>query len=217
MLEKIRKDLAPFDAQLVAVSKTKPASAIEALYALGQRHFGENYVQEIIEKQPALPSDICWHFIGHLQSNKVKYIAPFVHLIHTVESLSLLKEINKQALRNQRVINCLLQFKINDEATKFGLEETEIADFFNSNDYKSAQNIGIVGVMGMATFTDDKSQVRREFQQLKRIFDTLKNTYFSESEAFKQISMGMSDDYLMALEEGSTMVRIGSLLFGSRF
>ncbi len=216
MLEKIRKDLDRFDAQLVAVSKTKPASAIEELYALGQRHFGENYVQEIVEKQPALPADIFWHFIGHLQSNKVKYIAPFVHLIHTLDSLTLLKEINKQAARNQRVIDCLLQFKINDELTKFGFEENEIKDFLVSDEFQTATNIRIVGVMGMATFTDDKAQVRREFQQLKRIFDALKKDYFSESDAFQHISMGMSDDYLMALEEGSTMVRIGSLLFGKR-
>jgi PLP dependent protein len=216
MLAKIRKDTAAYDAQLVAVSKTKPVAAIEALYNQGQRHFGENYVQEIVEKQPLLPSDIQWHFIGHLQSNKVKYIAPFVQLIHTVDSLSLLTEINKQAIKYQRVINCLLQFKINDETTKFGLEESEIDAFFASEIYKNISNVRIVGVMGMATFTDDKAQVRREFQRLKRIYNRLKLTHFVKQADFETISMGMSDDYLMALDEGSTMVRIGSLLFGNR-
>jgi PLP dependent protein len=216
MLEKIRKDLQATDAQLVAVSKFKPKEAIEALYAQGQRHFGENYVQEIVEKQPQLPEDICWHFIGHLQSNKVKYIAPFVHLIHTLDGVSLLKEINKQALKNERVIDCLLQFKINDEGTKFGLDESEIEAFFASSEYQNATNVRIVGVMGMTTFTDDKSQVRRELQHLKRIFDNLKLTQYADNHDFKTISMGMSDDYIMALEEGSTMVRIGSLLFGAR-
>ncbi|MFN0202168.1 MAG: YggS family pyridoxal phosphate-dependent enzyme [Bacteroidia bacterium] len=216
MIEIIRKNLQPFGAQLIAVSKTKSPSAIETLYEQGQRHFGENYVQEILEKQPVLPSNICWHFIGHLQSNKVKYIATFVHLIHTLDSLSLLKEINKQAAKNQRIIDCLLQIKINDEETKFGLEASEIADFFASVEYKEAKNVRIIGVMGMATFTEDKNQVRREFQQLKQTFDLLKKDYFSNSETFQHISMGMSDDYLIALEEGSTMVRIGSLLFGKR-
>ncbi len=216
MLEKIKKDLEAFDAQLVAVSKFKPKEAVEQLYAQGQRHFGENYVQEIVEKQPQLPEDISWHFIGHLQSNKVKYIAPFVHLIHTLDGVSLLKEINKQALKNERIIDCLLQFKINDEATKFGLDENEIEAFFASSEYQNATNIRIVGVMGMTTFTDDKIQVRRELQHLKRIFDNLKSTYCIDNQDFKVISMGMSDDYLMALEEGSTMVRIGSLLFGKR-
>jgi PLP dependent protein len=216
MLEKIRKDLQATDAQLVAVSKFKPKEAIEMLYAQGQRHFGENYVQEIVEKQPLLPEDIYWHFIGHLQSNKVKYIAPFVHLIHTLDGVSLLKEINKQALKNERIIDCLLQFKINDETTKFGLDESEIEAFFASSEYQNATNIRIVGVMGMTTFTDDKIQVRRELQHLKRIFDDLKSSQFADNQNFKTISMGMSDDYMMALEEGSTMVRIGSLLFGKR-
>jgi PLP dependent protein len=216
MLAKIIKDVTAHNAQLVAVSKTKPASAIEALYARGQRHFGENYVQEIVEKQPLLPSDIHWHFIGHLQSNKVKYIAPFVHLIHTLDSLSLLTEINKQAIKNQRVIDCLLQFKINEEDTKFGLAESEIDAFLASEEYQNATHIRLLGVMGMATFTDDKAQVRREFQCLKSIYDRLKSTQFANQAHFEVISMGMSDDYLMALEEGSTMVRIGSLLFGNR-
>ena len=207
----------PYTAQLVAVSKFKPKEAIEQLYAQGQRLFGENYVQEIVEKQAQLPEDISWHFIGHLQSNKVKYIAPFVSMIHTLDGVSLLKEINKQALKNERVIDCLLQFKINDEATKFGLEESEIEAFVASSEYQNATNIRIVGVMGMTTFTDDKIQVRRELQHLKHIFDNLKSTYFIDNQDFKTISMGMSDDYVMALEEGSTMVRIGSLLFGARF
>lgn len=216
MLAKINQDLAPFAAHLIAVSKTKPSSAIAELYAEGQRHFGENYVQEIVEKQPQLPTDIRWHFIGHLQRNKVKYIASFVHLIHTLDGVSLLEEINKQAIKNNRIIDCLLQFKINDEDTKFGLEMTEIEGFFASSEYQNAINVRIVGVMGMATFTDDKVQVQAEFRRLKSIFEDLKRNYFLEKSDFEHISMGMSDDYQLALREGSTMVRIGSLLFGKR-
>ncbi|MFZ4543349.1 MAG: YggS family pyridoxal phosphate-dependent enzyme [Saprospiraceae bacterium] len=216
MLEKILNDLRATKTELIAVSKTKPAEQIEKLYQKGQRHFGENYVQEIIEKARILPQDIHWHFIGHLQSNKVKSIVPFVHLIHTLDSLSLLSEIDKQGKKNTRRINCLLQFKINDEETKFGLEEADLESFLGSVTFQNTTHVNIIGVMGMSTFTDDKMQVRREFQHLKSIFENLKKTYFKDKTDFSEISMGMSDDYLIAIEEGSTMVRIGSLLFGKR-
>lgn len=212
MIEKIREQLKPYNARLVAVSKTKPIEQLLEIYDTGQRIFGENYVQEIVEKQPVLPSDIEWHFIGHLQSNKVKYIAPFVHTIHAVDSLKLLQEIDKQALKNIRKINVLLQFHIADEETKFGFD----APIFEKSDFEALKNVQICGVMGMATFTNDTVQVRSEFQKLKHIFDTLKSHYFAENPEFKEISMGMSDDYLIALEEGATLIRIGSLIFGKR-
>lgn len=215
MYEQILKDLAPTHTQLVAVSKTKPNEAIWELYEKGQRVFGENYVQELVEKQAALPLDIEWHFIGHLQSNKVKYIAPFVSCIHAVDSLKLLQEIDKQAFKNNRIIKCLLQFHIADEQTKFGFD-TEGLTEIPINDILNLKNVDICGVMGMATFTNDKRQVQHEFQTLKRAFDTLKNTYFEGKSSFKEISMGMSDDYKLAIQEGSTIVRIGSLLFGKR-
>lgn len=192
-------------ATLVAVSKTKPVEDIQALYDLGQRDFGENYVQELVEKQAVLPKDIRWHFIGHLQSNKVKYIAPFVHLIHGVDSLNLLKEINKQAIKNNRVIDCLLQIHIAKEETKFGFDEQEFQQLTLPADLK---NIRICGLMGMASFSDDKDLVREEFRNLKRLYDT--------DTSLSTLSMGMSGDYTIAVEEGSTMVRIGSLLFGER-
>jgi pyridoxal phosphate enzyme (YggS family) len=208
--------LLPYHAQLIAVSKTKPEAQLMEYYNIGHRVFGENYVQELVDKAANLPKDIEWNMIGHLQSNKVKYIAPFVAMIHTVDSLSLLQEINKQALKNDRKINVLLQFKINDETTKFGLELEESIQILDNEAFKKLENINICGVMGMATFTDNKTQVRREFKALKQIFETLKLTYFSEKNDFKHISMGMSDDYPIALEEGSTMIRVGSLLFGGR-
>ncbi len=199
---------------LVAVSKTKPATDIEALYALGQRDFGENYVQELVEKQALLPKDIRWHFIGHLQSNKVKYIAPFVHLIHGADSFNLLKEINKQAIKQNRVIDCLLQIHIADEETKFGFDEQELEQLF-STDLSTLTNIRLVGMMGMASFSEDMNKVKNEFKKLKSLFDkyaaiTIPNCQLSF------ISMGMSGDYKLAIQQGSTMVRIGSLLFGSR-
>ena len=202
---------------LVAVSKTKPATDILELYNLGQRDFGENYVQELVDKYEQLPKDIRWHFIGHLQSNKVKYIAPFVHLIHGVDSMSLLKEINKQAAKNNRVIDCLLQVYIAKEETKFGLDETELSEIITriTSDLHEFKNIRIVGLMGMASFSDDSNIVRNEFKNLKRLFDAnaqLTTTNYQLS----TISMGMSGDYTIAIEEGSTMVRIGSLLFGER-
>lgn len=220
MLNDILKDLKPYHATLIAVSKTKPREAIADLYAQGQRDFGENYVQELVEKQATLPADIRWHVIGHLQTNKVKYIASFAYMIHSVDSLKLLQEIDKQALKHQRKIKVLLQFHIGKEATKTGLDaateggDGELTQILQVA--KNLQGVEIVGVMGMASFTDDLTQVRQEFRQLKNIFDNLKQHYFSQSIDFQHISMGMSDDYLIALEEGSTMVRIGSLLFGKR-
>lgn len=199
---------------LVAVSKTKPAEDIQELYDLGQRDFGENYVQELVDKQAALPKDIRWHFIGHLQSNKVKYIAPFVHLIHGVDSLGLLKEINKQAAKNNRVIDCLLQIYIATEETKFGLDEQEVKEII-TNGIHELNNIKIVGLMGMASFSNDTNIVKNEFQNLKRIFD-INAQPSTINHQLSILSMGMSGDYKIAIEEGSTMVRIGSLLFGER-
>lgn len=196
-------------ATLVAVSKIKPVEDIQALYNLGQRDFGENYVQELVDKEAKLSKDIRWHFIGHLQSNKVKYIAPFVHLIHGVDSFNLLKEINKQAAKNNRVIDCLLQVHIAQEETKFGFSENELNDLKGVDELK---NIRVVGLMGMASFSDDEQKVRNEFKQLKSIFDA----FSIQHSAFSILSMGMSGDYKMAIEEGSNMVRIGSLLFGAR-
>ncbi len=213
VFSEVLSDLAPTHTTLVAVSKTKTVAEVMPLYEQGQRIFGENRVQELVPKSEAMPKDIEWHLIGHLQSNKVKYIAPFVTLIHSVDSLELLIEINKQAQKNKRIIDCLLQFHVAKEETKFGLNQAEAENLLQSNDYPTLSNIRIVGVMGMATFTDNKTQVRAEFQHLKRLFIFFKNTYFGDNQYFKEISMGMSDDYLLAIEEGSTMVRIGSLLF----
>jgi len=197
---------------LVAVSKTKPVSDIEELYQLGQRVFGENYVQELAEKQPLLPADIQWHFIGHLQSNKVKYIAPFVSLIHGVDSWKLLKEINKQAQKNNRVIDVLLQMHIATEETKFGLDETELSQLLQDLQTDPLPNICIKGMMGMASFSEDLDIVRSEFRTLKTYHLRLLKTIPGAA----VLSMGMSGDYKLAIEEGSTMVRIGSLLFGAR-
>lgn len=203
-------------ANLVAVSKTKPVEAIGELYDLGQRIFGENKVQELVEKQAKLPQDIDWHLIGTLQRNKVKYIAPFVSMIHSVDSLKLLKEINKQAAKSNRTIHCLLQFHIAQESTKFGLSIEEAVALLTSPEYQAMQHIDIVGVMGMATFTNNEEQVRQEFRTLKGHFETLKGQFFANKASFKEVSMGMSGDYAIALEEGSTLIRVGSLLFGAR-
>ncbi|MFK7796405.1 MAG: YggS family pyridoxal phosphate-dependent enzyme [Aureispira sp.] len=203
-------------AQLIAVSKTKPKEAIQELYDLGQRAFGENKVQELVDKQEALPKDIQWHLIGSLQRNKVKYIAPFVHLIHSIDSLKLLQEINKRAANEGRVIDGLLQFHIAQESTKFGLTIEEACALLDSEAYQAMEHVRVVGVMGMASFTDDTNQVQQEFEQLYQHFEHLKNTYFSNQASFKELSMGMSGDYEWALEAGSTMVRVGSLLFGTR-
>jgi len=198
---------------LIAVSKTKPIEDIQVLYKESQRIFGENKVQELAQKQVKLPKDIEWHFIGHLQKNKVKYIAPFVALIHAVDSLSLLKEINKRARQNNRTIKVLIQFHIAKEESKFGLKENDIKNFFSEiNTYK---NVEIIGVMGMATYTEDKTQIRQEFQFLTTIFNKLKTSYFQEEKSFKEISMGMSGDYKIAIDCGSTMIRVGSLIFGN--
>lgn len=206
----------PEGVTLVAVSKTKPVSAILEAYQAGQRIFGENKVQELCEKHEQLPTDIEWHLIGHLQSNKVKYIAPFVSLIHAVDSLKLLGEINKQALKNNRVISCLLQFHIAQEDTKFGLSLDEAIELIQSETFRSFQNIRITGVMGMATFTDNTEQIREEFRTLRHIFDELKARFFSNHTDFSIRSMGMSGDYREAIEEGSTLIRVGSSIFGER-
>lgn len=216
MIEEILEEIKNSEAKLIAVSKTKPNEEILRVYNLGQRRFGENYVQEFVEKQKLLPADIEWHFIGHLQTNKVKMIAPSVHTIHSVDSLKLLLEINKCALRDNRIINVLLQIHIADEETKFGFSPEEIILIFETNNLKSLEGIKIVGVMGMATFTIDKIKVRKEFKTLKAVFDTLKEKFFRDDAYFKEVSMGMSDDYKLALQEGSTMIRIGSLIFGKR-
>jgi pyridoxal phosphate enzyme (YggS family) len=216
--KELRKELDTAHATLVAISKTKPVEDIQALYDLGQRDFGENYVQEIVDKQSQLPADISWHFVGHLQSNKVKLIAPFIHLIHAIDSFRLLLEVNKQAEKNNRVIDVLLQMHIADEETKFGMDTTDIFEFM---EYYKAQkdqlkSVRIRGLMGMATFTDDEKQVKEEFRKLRTRFDAMKQTDFLFQDYFDTISMGMSGDYRLAIEEGSTMVRIGSMLFGVR-
>jgi hypothetical protein len=198
---------------LVAVSKTQPVDAIMELYNAGQRDFGENRVQEFREKQDLLPKDIHWHIIGHLQTNKVKYIAPTVALIHSVDSWDLLVEIDKQAKKHKRIIPCLLQIYIASEETKFGLSEKELYEILDNPNFKDLKNIRIDGLMGMASNSKDLELVRKEFKHLKSLFVSTKDTYFKENENFKQLSMGMSSDYTIAIEEGATMVRIGSLLF----
>lgn len=210
------KAVIPSSVSLVAVSKTKPNEAILEAYNAGQRIFGENKVQELTQKELDLPKDIEWHFIGHLQSKKVKSIAPFVSLIHAVDSIKLLTEINKQALKNNRTINCLLQFHIATEQSKYGLTFEEVREILESDAFVELQNISITGVMGMATFTENENQVREEFQALENYFNVLKSHYFKFNDNFEHISMGMSGDFQIAIEEGSTMVRIGSSIFGSR-
>lgn len=210
----IVKELANTKTCLVAVSKTKPNEDLMELYHLGQRDFGENYVQELVDKSAALPKDIHWHFIGHLQSNKVKYIAPFVHLIHGVDSLKLLQEINKQAIKNNRVIDCLLQIHIAEEETKFGLDETELEQIISQVDQLA--NVRIGGLMGMASFSDDQNKVHKEFNYLNSLFNQHKSWILEHSGKEPILSMGMSGDYQMAISAGSTLVRIGSLLFGAR-
>lgn len=214
-INKIRKSI-PEQVLLVAVSKTHGADQIREAYDAGQIAFGENKAQELIAKQPLLPADVRWHFIGHLQTNKVKYLAPFVSMIESVDSLKLIKEINKQAAKNKRVIDVLLQFHIAEEDTKFGLDLDEATALLASDMFRSFSNIRVCGVMGMATYTEDKQQVKREFKHLKAIFDTLKKNNFAAIESFKEISMGMSGDYLEAIQEGASIVRIGSLIFGER-
>ncbi|MGO4822135.1 MULTISPECIES: YggS family pyridoxal phosphate-dependent enzyme [unclassified Flavobacterium] len=205
----------PDNVILVAVSKTKPVADLMEAYTAGQRIFGENKIQEMTEKWEEMPKDIQWHMIGHVQTNKVKFMAPFVQLIHGVDSLKLLQEINKQAAKNNRVIDCLLQIHIAEEETKFGLDETELATLLASDTFSKMENIQIRGLMGMATFTENKNQVKKEFQHLKSIFDQLKAQPILHSK-LDTISMGMSGDYQLAIECGSTMVRVGSSIFGGR-
>lgn len=215
-LLRFRESIEP-KALLVAVSKTKPMSDLQEAYEAGQRHFGENKIQEMTEKWQTLPKDIHWHMIGHTQRNKVKYMAPYVHLIHSVDSPRLLKEINKQAEKNNRVIDCLLQIHIAEEETKFGFDQQELLELLGSDDFAAYKNIRITGLMGMATFTDDKEQVRKEFKSLKNLLDHINdNNLINDAHELKTLSMGMTGDYKIAMEEGSTMVRIGSAIFGSR-
>ena len=214
-LSEIKESL-PSGSKLVAVSKTKPVEVILEAYNSGHKIFGENKVQELVQKYEALPKDIEWHFIGHLQTNKVKYIAPFVSLIHGIDSLKVLKAVDKEAAKNARLVPCLLQFHIARENTKFGFSVEEAIDMLESESFASLKNISVAGVMGMATFTENVIQIRNEFRTLKEIFEQLKQKFFFNKPEFKEISMGMSDDYHIAAEEGSTIVRIGSKIFGVR-
>ncbi len=211
----LRKEI-PQHVKIVAVSKTMPDARIHEAYNAGQRAFGENRVQELIEKQKSLPGDMEWHLIGHLQTNKVKYVVPFVQLIHSVDSLRLLSEINRESAQVGRKTDCLLQLRIAREDTKFGLTRDEAGRILDSPEYHDFQNIRITGLMGMATFTDNRGQVMEEFMLLARYFHEIKNRWFSGVTTFKELSMGMSGDYRLAIEAGSTMVRIGSLIFGER-
>ncbi len=216
-LDNIKIQLHGSAAHLIAVTKTKPIADLQEAYQAGCKTFGENKVQEMVEKWEILPKDIEWHLIGHLQSNKVKYMASFVAMIHSVDSLKLLQEINKQATKNNRVIDCLLQIYIAQEETKFGLSQDEAKELLLSDEFKNMKNIKIVGLMGMATNTDNETQVRLEFRSLKTFFDELKVSIpESENLQLKEISMGMSGDFLIAAEEGSTLVRVGSAIFGHR-
>lgn len=215
------KSTLPENVTLVAVSKTKPVSDLMQAYEAGQRIFGENKIQEMAEKHEQMPKDIQWHMIGHVQSNKVKFMAPFVSLIHGVDSLKLLQEINKQALKNNRTIDCLLQIHIAEEESKFGLDEKELNELLTSSEFRELKNIRILGLMGMATFTENENQIKKEFAHLKSIFDSIQQQKdapqcASTMDDFSTISMGMSGDYQLAIECGSTMVRIGSSIFGGR-
>ena len=215
-IELLRKEL-PEKVKLVAVSKTKPVEDIREAYKAGQRIFGENRVQELLGKYEHLPPDVQWHMIGHLQRNKVKYIAGFIHLVESVDSEKLLRAINKEAIKAGRVINCLLQFHIAREETKFGFSREEAVEMIESGLTDELNNVNIRGVMGMATFTDDMERVRSEFISLRSAFEELKERFFSKKDDFCEISMGMSGDYKIALEEGSTMIRLGTLVFGDRY
>lgn len=212
----VKTEIAPYAIELVAISKTKSISEILEAYQAGQRIFGENKVQELVEKQEQLPKDIQWHMVGHLQSNKVKYIAAFINLIQSVDSLPLLQEINKQALKNNRVIDCLLQLSIADEESKFGLDLDQAITLLRSAEFQELKNVRLIGVMGMATNTENPKQIKEEFYELKTFFKGLKQSFFKNIDSFKEISMGMSHDYKIAIEQGSTMVRVGSTIFGQR-
>lgn len=215
IINEIKSEL-PQSTRLVAVSKFHPAEAISEAYDGGQRIFGESKVQELEEKYKVLPKDIEWHFIGHLQTNKVKYIAPYISMIHAVDSYKLLCEINKQAQKANRVIKCLLEIHIAKEESKYGFSFESCRQMLDTEDWKGLENVSICGVMGMATFTDDDAEIRNEFKSLHDFFTELKNSYFSNDDNFREISMGMSDDYPIAIEEGSTMIRVGSKIFGVR-
>jgi len=210
------KNSLPPHVKLVAVTKTHPPETVLEAYRLGHKIFGENKVQELVAKQQVLPGDIEWHLIGHLQTNKVKFIVPFISMIQSVDSLKLMQVINSEAAKIDRVINCLLEFHIAGEETKFGLNMGEARKILESDEYKAMKNVRICGVMGMASFTSDRNQIRKEFRSLAEIFQTLRSDYFADSEYFREISMGMSGDYKIAIEEGATIVRLGTILFGER-
>lgn len=212
----LKKETDPVNVTLIAVSKTKTTEDVQQAYDAGQRLFGENTVQELVDKQEHLPKDIQWHLIGHLQSNKVKYIAPFISMIQSVDSLKLLQEINKQAEKNKRVIDCLLQIYIADEDTKFGLGFDEAIELLRSDEFASLKNIRVCGLMGIATNTDNEKQIKEEYYELKTFFDGIKASFFRKEPSFKVISMGMSGDYKLAIEQGSNMIRVGSTIFGGR-
>lgn len=214
-IQSIRQHI-PSHVQLVCVSKFHPNESIIEAYESDERIFGESKVQELCGKYETLPQDISWHFIGHLQSNKIKYIVPFVSLIHGVDSYKLLEEINKQATKAEKVVNCLLQMHIAEEETKFGFSKEELNEVLKSGTLRELKNVRICGLMGMATFTSNNEQIRTEFRGLKTLFDELKTGYFASESSFCELSMGMSDDYQIAIEEGSTLVRVGSLIFGNR-
>lgn len=215
-IRSLKKETEARKVTLIAVSKTKPVEEIREAYDAGQRLFGENMVQELVEKQEHLPKDIQWHLIGHLQSNKVKYIAPFISMIHSVDSLKLLQEINKHAEKNSRVIDCLLQIYIADEETKYGLGFDEAVGLLRNDERNNLQHIRIHGLMGIATNTDNEKQIKEEYYELKTFFDGIKQSFFRNDAAFDTLSMGMSSDYKIAIEQGSTMVRLGSTIFGQR-
>jgi len=215
-INNLKNETGPGNVKLIAVSKTKPIEVLQEAYNAGQRVFGENNVQELVEKQEQLPKDIEWHLIGHLQTNKVKYIAPFISLIHSVDSLKLLQEIDKQAAKNKRVIDCLLQIYIADEETKFGLGFDEAIELLRSEEFAALQHVRIVGLMGIATNTDNEKQLKDEFYELHTFFDGIKSSFFRKEDSFKELSIGMSADYKIAIEQGSTMIRVGSLIFGQR-
>ena len=212
----LKKETDPIKVSILAVSKTKPAEDLQQAYDAGQRLFGENTVQEMVDKQEQLPKDIEWHLIGHLQTNKVKYIAPFISMIQSVDSLKLLQEINKHAEKNKRVIDCLLQIYIADEETKFGLGFDEAIELLRSEEYTALKNIRIRGLMGIATNTDSEKQIKEEYYELKTFFDGIKVSFFRKEESFDTLSMGMSADYKLAIEQGSNLVRLGSTIFGNR-
>ncbi|MCS3557146.1 MULTISPECIES: YggS family pyridoxal phosphate-dependent enzyme [Sphingobacterium] len=215
-LEAINLEVKALGVQLVAVSKTKPNEDIMEAYEAGQRVFGENLVQELVEKYESLPKDIEWHLIGHLQTNKVKYVAPFVTLIHAVDSFKLLKEIDKQAAKNKRVIDCLLQVHIAEEDTKFGFDHAELIEMLRDEEFLALKHVNIRGLMGIATNTENEKEIKEEFYELKSLYDGIKASFYRKNESFDTLSMGMSSDYKLAIEKGSNMIRVGSTIFGKR-